>query len=134
MLNGRILWTVSANSIRDQINRGFDKRQNYKIREAFDKWSEYRLVTSSCFERDIFGRHQQIRPQDFVPPALIPKDKLRASLESLDVNVHSEEELKTLFFVMDLDDNKGLDEDEFRRALQASSHCILWSFEGSAFG
>ena len=111
--------TVSANSIRDQINRGFEKRQKYKIREVFYEWSEYRVVNSSCFERDGFGRHQQIRPQDLAP--FIPKSKLRESLESLDVILHSEEEIETLFFVMDLDDNKGLDEEEFGRALQASA-------------
>lgn len=127
VLNGRILWTVSANSIRDQINRGFEKRQDYKIREAFHKWSVYNVVTSSCFERDGFGRHRQVRPQDFAP--FIPKSNLRESLGSLDVSLHSEEEVETLFFVMDLDDNKGLDVDEFRRALQASSHRIICSID-----
>jgi hypothetical protein len=75
-------------------------------------------VTSSCFKRDGLGRNQQVRPLDF--ELLISKQKLRDALKSLDVLIHSNEEIDDLFFVMDIDDNKGLDLEEFGRALQAS--------------
>jgi len=114
--------SVSAVSIREQIKHGFEKRQTNKIREVFKKFSEYRVATSSCYRRDKLGRYQQVRPHDFA--FLIPKTKLRESLETLHVTLNSEAEIETLFFVMDLDDNKGLDEEEFRRALQASSQFI----------
>ncbi len=87
-------------------------------------------MTSSCFKRDEFGRYQQVRPQDLA--LLIPRSNLRESLGSLDVHLNTEEEIDDLFFVMDIDDNKGLDEDEFRRALQASLHTMNnWSHLGS---
>ncbi len=82
------------------------------------------MVNSVCFKRDGFGRHHQVRPQDFAP--FIPKRKLRESLGDLDITVNSEEEVETLFFVMDIDDNKGIDEMEFKKALQASSHSIVY--------
>ncbi len=77
------------------------------------------MVTSSCFKRDGLGRYQQVRPNDFA--MLIPKYRLREALGSLDVVINSKGEVEDLFFVMDLDDNKGLDEEEFTKALQASS-------------
>ena len=109
-------------SIRDQIERGFEKRDRKKIHEVFKKYAEYRVLTSSCFKKDVLGRYQQVRPYDF--ELLIPKYKLKESLGSLDVILHSKGEIEDLFFVMDLDDNRGLDEEEFGRALQASSHSV----------
>jgi hypothetical protein len=123
---------AGSTAIRDQINRGFEKRDCTKISEVFKKFSDYRVVTSSCFKRDLLGRYQSVRPYDF--ELLIPKHKLRESLQSLDVILYSKEEVEDLFYVMDLDDNKGLDEEEFGRALQASPHSISnIAPQGSAF-
>jgi hypothetical protein len=107
-----------AKDIRNQIARGFERRQDTQIQIAFDKFSEYRPLINTFLIRDCFGRFQPVRINDFQP--LIPKRNLKQALLSLDVIVESDQEINDLFFVMDLDDNKGLDIDEFKKALQAS--------------
>jgi hypothetical protein len=105
--------------IRNQIARGFQRRLDQNILKVHEDFSEYRAVLDPCFVRGCFGRFQPVRPNDF--QRLIPKRNLKEALAALDIHLESEQEINDLFFVMDMDDNKGLDFDEFKKALQASA-------------
>ena len=111
-----MLWSDTLDNIREQVNRGFDRRNQEKIKETFDL---YRAGSGrKPTKRDELGRFHILRPCS-AGAWLIQKDELLDALRDLDVEI-GDVHIDQVFHIMDMDDNQGLDREEFKKALQAS--------------
>ena len=98
-----------------QISRGFERRNEQKVTEIFARHADFN--PTSIARKDMMGRHQPVRPCE-AAAWLITKSKMRKALEDLDVII-KDAEVDHVFYMMDIDDNKGLDLAEFAKAIQA---------------
>ena len=114
-INGKTFSTlpVTISDIRKQVSRGFERRNDQTIFQIFARHSSFRPSTVA----DELGRCQVVRPCA-ASAWLISKESLREALKDLDVTIR-DENIDHVFFTMDMDDNKGLDLNEFKRAVQA---------------
>ena len=117
LLDMTLTLSVALPDIKEQVNRGFQRRNQQKIVEVFEKNRAGSLfATKSAEKRDEMGRFQILRP--FSAGAwLIPKVQLLDALHDLDVDIKGEN-IDQVFYTMDMDDNQGLDLEEFKKALQ----------------
>jgi hypothetical protein len=109
-------------SIREQIRRGFDRRNEKNIIKVFHRHAIFCFPDAA--KPDAFGRCQIVRPCTLAALWLIRKEKLRFALEDLDVLIR-EDDISRVFNIMDMDDNKGLDLSEFKRAILVSKPEII---------
>jgi hypothetical protein len=104
--------------IREQVRLGFERRNEQNIVNIFYRYATFRLIDLES--PYVFGRCPVVRPCTKAATWLVNKDTLRSALEDLHIFI-KEEDISYVFFVMDMDDNKGLDIEEFNKAIRVST-------------
>ena len=105
-------------NIREHVRRGFDRRNDKNIIEVFYRFATFRFPDIA--KRDAFGRSEIVRPCDAAGSHwLISKEKIRSALEDQDILIE-QEDIDKFFYIIDMDDNKGLDFIEFKKAILVS--------------